>query len=79
MIIRHGLKTALQLGIVHAEATVMAVQGWKGGLGHVSMLSTRFRRTTNQSRLFRPTLSESCRELYDTRFSILADNIQGPI
>jgi len=36
--IRHGLKTALQLGIVKPEATVMAVQGWKGGLGHTNTL-----------------------------------------
>lgn len=27
---------ALGLGIIKPEATVMAVQGWKGGLGHVS-------------------------------------------
>jgi pyruvate kinase len=36
--IRFGLKTALQLSIVKPEATVMAVQGWKGGLGHTNTL-----------------------------------------
>lgn len=34
--IRFGLKVALHLNIIRPEATVMAVQGWKGGLGHVS-------------------------------------------
>lgn len=34
--IRFGLKQALLLGIIKPEATVIAVQGWKGGLGHVS-------------------------------------------
>jgi hypothetical protein len=37
---RFGLKSALALGIIQPEATVMAVQGWKGGLGHVSALLT---------------------------------------
>ncbi|ORY31261.1 pyruvate kinase [Naematelia encephala] len=36
--IRYGLRTALSLGIVKPEATVMAVQGWKGGLGHTNTL-----------------------------------------
>ncbi|WOO82084.1 Pyruvate kinase [Vanrija pseudolonga] len=36
--IRFGLKVALQLNIVKPEATVMAVQGWKGGLGHTNTL-----------------------------------------
>ncbi|KAK1923235.1 pyruvate kinase [Papiliotrema laurentii] len=36
--IRFGLRTALSLGIVKPEATVMAVQGWKGGLGHTNTL-----------------------------------------
>jgi hypothetical protein len=33
---RFGLANALTLGIIKPEQTVMAVQGWKGGLGHVS-------------------------------------------
>ncbi|KAL7420866.1 Pyruvate kinase [Cryptotrichosporon argae] len=36
--IRFGLKAALALNIVKPEATVMAVQGWKGGLGHTNTL-----------------------------------------
>ncbi|RSH81112.1 Pyruvate kinase [Apiotrichum porosum] len=36
--IRFGLKMALELKIVKPEATVMAVQGWKGGLGHTNTL-----------------------------------------
>jgi pyruvate kinase len=36
--IRYGLKIALHLNIVKPEATVMAVQGWKGGLGHTNTL-----------------------------------------
>jgi len=36
--IRFGLKNALELGIIKAEQTVMAVQGWKGGLGHTNTL-----------------------------------------
>ncbi|EIW70081.1 hypothetical protein TREMEDRAFT_38747 [Tremella mesenterica DSM 1558] len=36
--IRFGLRCALQLGIVEPEATVMAVQGWRGGLGHTNTL-----------------------------------------
>ncbi|CAD6565311.1 MAG: Pyruvate kinase [Tremellales sp. Tagirdzhanova-0007] len=36
--IRYGLRVALQLGIVRPEATVMAVQGWKGGLGNTNTL-----------------------------------------
>ncbi|WWC72697.1 pyruvate kinase [Kwoniella pini CBS 10737] len=36
--IRYGLRVALQLSIVKPEATVMAVQGWKGGLGHTNTL-----------------------------------------
>ncbi|WVF67744.1 pyruvate kinase [Kwoniella sp. CBS 6097] len=36
--IRYGLRNALNLGIVKPEATVMAVQGWKGGLGHTNTL-----------------------------------------
>ncbi|WVQ63599.1 pyruvate kinase [Kwoniella botswanensis] len=36
--IRYGLRVALQLAIVKPEATVMAVQGWKGGLGHTNTL-----------------------------------------
>ncbi|RSH86977.1 Pyruvate kinase [Saitozyma podzolica] len=36
--IRYGLRVALNLGIVKPEQTVMAVQGWKGGLGHTNTL-----------------------------------------
>jgi len=36
--IRFGLKNALNLGIIKPEQTVMAVQGWKGGLGHTNTL-----------------------------------------
>ena len=36
--IRYGLRNALQLGIVKPEDTIMAVQGWKGGLGHTNTL-----------------------------------------
>jgi pyruvate kinase len=36
--IRYGLKVAVNLGIVKPEATVIAVQGWKGGLGHTNTL-----------------------------------------
>ncbi|UOH80200.1 pyruvate kinase [Cryptococcus neoformans] len=36
--IRYGLRMALGLGIIKPEATVMAVQGWKGGLGHTNTL-----------------------------------------
>jgi pyruvate kinase len=36
--LRYGLRVALNLGIVKPEQTVMAVQGWKGGLGHVSAM-----------------------------------------
>ncbi|WVO17326.1 pyruvate kinase [Cryptococcus depauperatus] len=36
--IRFGLRAALSLGIIKPEATVMAVQGWKGGLGHTNTL-----------------------------------------
>lgn len=39
---RFGLRVALQLGIVKPEATVMAVQGWKGGLGHVNTTSKTY-------------------------------------
>jgi len=36
--IRFGLRNALNLGIIKPDATVMAVQGWKGGLGHTNTL-----------------------------------------
>ncbi|KAG7531442.1 hypothetical protein FFLO_04363 [Filobasidium floriforme] len=36
--IRFGLKTALALNIVKPNQTVIAVQGWKGGLGHTNTL-----------------------------------------
>jgi pyruvate kinase len=36
--IRFGLKSALGLGIITPGTTVIAVQGWKGGLGHTNTL-----------------------------------------
>lgn len=36
--IRFGLRSALALGVVKPEQTVMAVQGWRGGLGHTNTL-----------------------------------------
>jgi pyruvate kinase len=36
--IRYGLKSALGLGIITPGTTVIAVQGWKGGLGHTNTL-----------------------------------------
>ncbi|KZS96141.1 pyruvate kinase [Sistotremastrum niveocremeum HHB9708] len=36
--IRFGLKAALQLNIIKTDTTVVAVQGWKGGLGHTNTL-----------------------------------------
>jgi pyruvate kinase len=36
--IRFGLKNALALNIIKPGSTVIAVQGWKGGLGHTNTL-----------------------------------------
>ena len=36
--IRFGLKNALKLNIIRANTTIIAVQGWKGGLGHTNTL-----------------------------------------
>ncbi|KAG9128358.1 Pyruvate kinase [Ceratobasidium sp. 392] len=36
--IRFGLRSALKLKIIRAGTTVIAVQGWKGGLGHTNTL-----------------------------------------
>ncbi|TDL28715.1 pyruvate kinase [Rickenella mellea] len=36
--IRFGLKSALSLKIIKTGTTVIAVQGWKGGLGHTNTL-----------------------------------------
>jgi len=36
--IRFGLKSALELNIIKTGTTVIAVQGWKGGLGHTNTL-----------------------------------------
>jgi pyruvate kinase len=36
--IRFGLKSALQLGLIKPGTTVIAVQGWKGGLGHTNTM-----------------------------------------
>lgn len=36
--IRFGLRNALELGIITPGSTIVAVQGWKGGLGHTNTL-----------------------------------------
>lgn len=36
--IRFGLRNALKLNIIKTGTTVVAVQGWKGGLGHTNTL-----------------------------------------
>lgn len=36
--IRFGLRNALALGIITPGTTIIAVQGWKGGLGHTNTL-----------------------------------------
>ncbi|KAI0687765.1 pyruvate kinase [Cytidiella melzeri] len=36
--IRFGLRNALELNIIKTGTTVVAVQGWKGGLGHTNTL-----------------------------------------
>lgn len=36
--IRFGLRSALALGLIRAGSTIIAVQGWKGGLGHTNTL-----------------------------------------
>ncbi|KAI0053361.1 pyruvate kinase [Auriscalpium vulgare] len=36
--IRFGLRSALQLNIITPGSTIVAVQGWKGGLGHTNTL-----------------------------------------
>ena len=36
--IRFGMRSALVLKIIKAGSTVIAVQGWKGGLGHTNTL-----------------------------------------
>ncbi|KAF8314985.1 pyruvate kinase [Clavulina sp. PMI_390] len=36
--IRFGMKSALELGIIKPGGTIIAVQGWKGGLGHTNTL-----------------------------------------
>lgn len=36
--IRFGLRNALELNILTAGSTIIAVQGWKGGLGHTNTL-----------------------------------------
>ncbi|KAG6818024.1 hypothetical protein H0H87_009179 [Tephrocybe sp. NHM501043] len=36
--IRFGLRNALALGVITPGSTVIAVQGWKGGLGHTNTL-----------------------------------------
>ncbi|KAG6862405.1 hypothetical protein C0995_011845 [Termitomyces sp. Mi166 len=36
--IRFGLRNALVLGIITPGSTIIAVQGWKGGLGHTNTL-----------------------------------------
>jgi pyruvate kinase len=36
--IRYGLKSALKLNVISPGTTVIAVQGWKGGLGHTNTM-----------------------------------------
>jgi len=36
--IRFGLRSALKLKIIRTNTTIIAVQGWKGGLGHTNTL-----------------------------------------
>lgn len=36
--IRFGLRNALALNIITPGSTIVAVQGWKGGLGHTNTL-----------------------------------------
>ena len=36
--IRFGLRNALTLNIIKPGTTIIAVQGWKGGLGHTNAL-----------------------------------------
>jgi pyruvate kinase len=36
--IRFGLRCALALNIITPGTTIVAVQGWKGGLGHTNTL-----------------------------------------
>ncbi|KAG6878659.1 hypothetical protein C0993_001182 [Termitomyces sp. T159_Od127] len=36
--IRFGLRNALALGVITPGSTIIAVQGWKGGLGHTNTL-----------------------------------------
>jgi len=36
--IRFGLRSALKLGIITPGSTIIAVQGWKGGLGHTNTM-----------------------------------------
>lgn len=36
--IRFGLRNAVSLGLIKQGSTVVAVQGWKGGLGHTNTL-----------------------------------------
>ena len=36
--IRFGLRSALALNIIKTGSTVIAIQGWKGGLGHTNTL-----------------------------------------
>jgi pyruvate kinase len=36
--IRFGLRSALELNIIKPDTTIIAVQGWRGGLGHTNTL-----------------------------------------
>lgn len=36
--IRYGLRLGLELRIITPGATIIAVQGWKGGLGHTNTI-----------------------------------------
>ena len=35
---RYGLRLGIQLKLIQPGATVVAIQGWKGGLGHTNTL-----------------------------------------
>lgn len=36
--IRYGLRVGLKLNLIQPGGTIVAVQGWKGGLGHTNTM-----------------------------------------